>query len=60
MASDSKKSEKKPSGKPLTKDEVYLGFQALRNEQRALANKLSELEMDLNEHRYVNLTNKST
>lgn len=27
-------------------------FQILRNEQRAMANKLSEMEMELNEHKY--------
>jgi len=27
-------------------------FQTLRNEQRVLANKLSEMEMELNEHKY--------
>ena len=29
------------------------GLQNLRNEQRLMANKLSELNMDLNEHKYV-------
>ena len=30
---------------------VAAGLQTLRNEQRQLANKLSELQMDLNEHK---------
>merc|ERR1712018_241511 len=34
-------------------ENVANGLQSLRNEQRALANKLSELQMDLNEHRLV-------
>lgn len=32
-------------------EEVFAGFQTLRSEQRQLANKISELEMDLNEHK---------
>jgi prefoldin subunit 2 len=32
-------------------EEIIQGFQRLRTEQRQLANKLSELEMDLNEHK---------
>jgi uncharacterized phage infection (PIP) family protein YhgE len=31
---------------------VANGLTALRNEQRTLASKLSELQMDLNEHKY--------
>ena len=34
-------------------ENVANGLQSLRNEQRALANKLSELQMDLNEHNLV-------
>ena len=34
-------------------ENVANGLQSLRNEQRALASKLSELQMDLNEHKYV-------
>merc|ERR1712095_154469 len=34
-------------------ENVANGLQSLRNEQRALANKLSELQMDLNEHKLV-------
>ena len=30
---------------------VAEGLQSLRNEQRQMANKLSELQMDLNEHK---------
>lgn len=41
------KSSKKSS------EEVFAGFQNLRAEQRQLANKISELEMDLNEHKIV-------
>ncbi|CAH0719736.1 unnamed protein product, partial [Brenthis ino] len=40
-------------GKAKTNEEVFAGFQNLRSEQRQLANKISELEMDLNEHKIV-------
>ena len=39
---------------PLTKaqqEEKIAGFNKLRNDQRQLATKLSELTMDLNEHK---------
>ncbi|XP_041979828.1 prefoldin subunit 2 [Aricia agestis] len=36
-----------------TNEEIFAGFQNLRSEQRQLANKISELEMDLNEHKIV-------
>ncbi|XP_022121604.1 prefoldin subunit 2 [Pieris rapae] len=39
--------------KSKSNEEVFAGFQTLRNEQRQLANKISELEMDLNEHKIV-------
>lgn len=52
MATDSKK-VKSPKGRQLTSDEIYAGFQVLRNEQRHLAGKLSEMELDLNEHKSV-------
>lgn len=38
-------------GKPKSSEEIFAGFQTLRTEQRQLANKISELEMDLNEHK---------
>ena len=34
-------------------ENVAAGLQTLRNEQRAFATKLSELQMDLNEHKLV-------
>lgn len=37
--------------KGKSSEEVFAGFQALRAEQRQLANKISEIEMDLNEHK---------
>ncbi|XP_053604271.1 prefoldin subunit 2 [Plodia interpunctella] len=40
-------------GKGKSGDEIFSGFQNLRTEQRQLANKISELEMDLNEHKIV-------
>ncbi len=48
---------KKPASKPGSKaaaksnEEIVQGFQKLRAEQRQLVSKLSELEMDLNEHK---------
>lgn len=38
-------------GNKKSNEEVFQGFQNLRAEQRQLANKISELEMDLNEHK---------
>ncbi|XP_034829133.1 prefoldin subunit 2 [Maniola hyperantus] len=40
-------------GGKKSNEEVFAGFQNLRAEQRQLANKISELEMDLNEHKIV-------
>ncbi|KAJ8974651.1 hypothetical protein NQ317_019888 [Molorchus minor] len=48
MASNSKTDKKGPSP-----DEILNGFQSLRAEQRALSGKLSEFELDLNEHKMV-------
>ncbi|CAH1391939.1 unnamed protein product [Nezara viridula] len=52
---DSKKTTaaKPVKGKTLSPEEIYSGFQQLRNEQRNLVNKLTEVEMDLNEHKMV-------
>ncbi|XP_032516461.2 prefoldin subunit 2 [Danaus plexippus] len=47
------KSSTSKAGKPKTNEEIFAGFQNLRSEQRQLANKISELEMDLNEHKIV-------
>lgn len=51
MASE-KKSTKGSSKKEKSAEEILTEFQVLRNEQRMLANKLSEMEMELNEHKY--------
>ncbi|KAI5633343.1 prefoldin subunit domain-containing protein [Phthorimaea operculella] len=42
-----------PKGGKKSNEEIFAGFQTLRAEQRQLANKISELEMDLNEHKIV-------
>ena len=34
-----------------SQEEIYAGFQTLRNEQRIMANKLTEMEGELNEHK---------
>lgn len=41
--------------KPTEEELIHNTFNALRTEQRQLATKLSEIELDLNEHRFVNL-----
>ncbi|XP_057374915.1 prefoldin subunit 2-like [Daphnia carinata] len=55
MATDGSKKQAKNVLKVAGKsnEEVIQGFQRLRTEQRQLASKLSELEMDLNEHKLV-------
>ncbi|KAK5650396.1 hypothetical protein RI129_001425 [Pyrocoelia pectoralis] len=52
MSNEVKKTEKKSTRGPTAED-IMLGFQQLRGEQRSLASKLSEFEMELNEHRLV-------
>lgn len=49
MASD-KKADKK-SLKGPTPEDIINGFQQLRHEQRSLASKLSEFELEVNEHK---------
>ncbi|XP_076623079.1 prefoldin 2 [Colletes latitarsis] len=51
MASDKKSGKSSKSSKSNT--EILSEFQMLRNEQRTMANKLSEMEMELNEHKIV-------
>lgn len=41
--------------KPTEEEMIHNTFNTLRTEQRQLATKLSEIELDLNEHRFVNL-----
>lgn len=50
MASDPKKTDKKATKGP-DPQEILAGFQTLRAEQRNLTAKLSELELDQNEHK---------
>lgn len=42
---------KKKSEKGLSPEEIVNGFHTLRAEQRTLSGKLSEFELDLNEHK---------
>ncbi|XP_011639119.1 probable prefoldin subunit 2 [Pogonomyrmex barbatus] len=58
MASE-KKPAKTPSKREKTAEEILTEFQALRNEQKNLVNKLSEMESELNEHKIVIETLKS-
>ncbi|CAI9737358.1 prefoldin subunit 2-like [Octopus vulgaris] len=41
------------SNKSKTNEQIIAGFQELRQQQRALASKISEVEMDLKEHNLV-------
>lgn len=43
--------------KPTEEELIHNTFNTLRTEQRQLATKLSEIELDLNEHRFVILIN---
>jgi len=43
--------------KPTEEELIHNTFNTLRTEQRQLATKLSEIELDLNEHRYVQIVN---
>ncbi|EFN77424.1 prefoldin subunit 2 [Harpegnathos saltator] len=52
MASE-KKSTKASSKDAKSNEQILSEFQTLRNEQRMMANKLSEMEMELNEHKIV-------
>lgn len=49
MASEKKIKTTTKRGKSA--EEIFAGFQTLRNEQRLMANKLTEMEMELNEHK---------
>ena len=40
-------------GDPMTQEKIISTFQKLRQEQRAIVNKITELEGDNNEHRCV-------
>ncbi|KAL0275986.1 UNVERIFIED_CONTAM: hypothetical protein PYX00_003674 [Menopon gallinae] len=42
---------KKKTLKPRSQEEIVMGFQKLRGEQRYLSNKITELEIDLHEHK---------
>lgn len=42
---------KKKTDKGASPEEILNGFQTLRAEQRALSGKLSEFELELNEHK---------
>lgn len=53
MTSVSETSKKNKTSKPKTNEEILLGFQKLRGEQRFLSIKLNELELELHEHRLV-------
>lgn len=44
----------KNAKKPTEEELIHNNFNVLRTEQRQLATKISEIELDLNEHRFVN------
>lgn len=43
----------KLTGKSNTPEDIHAEFQTLRNDQRLMANKLTEMEAELNEHKIV-------
>lgn len=43
----------KSTGKSNVTEDIYTEFQTLRNDQRLMASKLSEMEAELNEHKIV-------
>lgn len=51
MASENKKTNDKKTPKGATPEDIINGFEQLRFEQRNLASKLSEFELEVNEHR---------
>ncbi|KAJ8683662.1 hypothetical protein QAD02_019454 [Eretmocerus hayati] len=51
MSSEKQVGKSSKAGKST--EEIYAGFQTLRNEQRIMATKLSEMEAELNEHKIV-------
>lgn len=55
-SSSSSDASKKRGTKPKTNEEILVGFQKLRSEQRYLSNKLSEMELELHEHKLVTAT----
>lgn len=53
MSSESEKSSKTTEKvKKLSQEQIITQFNQLRQEQKILVTKLSEVEQDLNEHRY--------
>lgn len=52
MSSDKKTVKASPKG-GKSNEEIVGGFQVLRNEQRVMANKLTEMEAELNEHKWA-------
>lgn len=53
MSSEAEKSTKSTEkAKKLTQEQIITHFNQLRQEQKVLVTKLTEVEQDLNEHRY--------
>lgn len=53
---EKEKGEKAKGGKkgePITQEKIIATFQKLRQEQRAIVTKITELEGDVNEHKLV-------
>ena len=53
MASKSNGKKSKGNKGGLTQEQIIFKFNQLRQEQRNLLSKISELEMDQSEHRYL-------
>lgn len=50
MSSETSKGGK-GAAKKLTQEQIVAGFNQLRQEQRAMASKIAEVEADVNEHK---------
>ena len=50
MASSDSKVAKSAKGKQLSQEQIVAGFQELRQQQKAVASKMSELDMERKEH----------
>ena len=57
IANISKMANKKQA---KSQEQIVAGFQELRQQQRGVASKISELEMDMKEHEYDQLGQKFT
>ena len=50
MATSGSNASSSKGKQPLSKDQVLTGFNELRQQQRMMASRISEIEMDMKEH----------